>query len=212
MSIEIDRNNADLFNELTKRQPCVSKFYMDGCIYCEKMEAAWNIAVSNLKKNNNLEGAILNVNRTALEKIGGVLQQKVTSFPTILATSPKGGVIEQFNAPRDVHNIEKFCKKHLKKTSKKQKGLRSTRRKRSSHSRKKNPRYKRHSRARRGGTTTMGFGLPGLHISKKKVGRGPFGKAVGAKEEDVIGVNRIKVRVRKDKHQDASSSSFCNIL
>lgn len=212
--LNVDESNPEKFNELIMSQPCVARFHMEGCGHCTAMEPAWKSAISELRAQPNLEGAIIDFNSRAMSHAPSSIQSAVKGFPTILSLDVGGKIVGNFSGPREKDPLKQFSEKHFKKY-KKRRRKRPTKKRKSltvvGGGKKKSKRRKR-TKSRKGGTVTSGFGIGNFKIKKKTTGSGLFGNAMGAQEKDEYNVGGVKFNVRKKNNANDSSSGFCNIL
>jgi hypothetical protein len=96
--IMINKTNPHLLENLTKKQPCVIFFHMDGCGHCEGVKKVWPGFKRNMCQKHKTKIPFIDVNSDALPLIDNN-KFNIRGFPSIVKSLPNNDTIEEFNGP-----------------------------------------------------------------------------------------------------------------
>ena len=113
--IMINKTNPHLLENLTKKQPCVIFFHMDGCGHCEGVKKVWPDFKRKMCQKHKTKMPFIDVNADALPLINNN-KFNIRGFPSIVKSLPNNNVVEEFNGPdRSKESLIKWFESKFKR-------------------------------------------------------------------------------------------------
>ena len=96
--IMVNKTNPHVLENLTKKQPCIIFFHMDGCGHCEGVKKVWPDFKKKMCQKHKTKIPFIDVNSDALPLIDNN-KFNIRGFPSIVKSLPNNNVVEEFNGP-----------------------------------------------------------------------------------------------------------------
>lgn len=125
----LNHQNMHEFDSVIKK-PCIILFHHPQCGHCKELRPTWE-KMKEVNKDKPLN--IMEINPEMLNALNHPIKDSVKGFPQIIRLE-NGKVMEEFNQPRSLENLNKFVnyvsKKKKKKKTKKMKAKKARKSKR----------------------------------------------------------------------------------
>ena len=113
--IMVNKTNPHVLENLTKKQPCIIFFHMDGCGHCEGVKKVWPDFKKNMCRKHKTKMPFIDVNANALPFIDNN-KFNIRGFPSIVKSLPNNNVVEEFNGPdRSKESLIKWFESKFKR-------------------------------------------------------------------------------------------------